>query len=110
MGGASLVSIVYAPGCFCFHYLSPFIFILLQVVRCKTRNIRDASNINLVAVKYLKPNASSEMESTFLKEVEILSNFDHPNVIPLVGVCLDPEGPMCLVLGKPRFADAVHID
>lgn len=69
-----------------------------KVVQCKTRNIRDASNINLVAVKYLKPNASSEMESTFLKEVEILSNFDHPNVIPLVGVCLDPEGPMCLVL------------
>lgn len=52
----------------------------------------------MVAVKYLKENAGKEMEQTFQKELEILSNFDHPNVIPLVGVCLD--GPMCIILGQ----------
>ena len=54
----------------------------------------------MVAVKYLKENAEDEMELTFQRELEILSNFNHPNVIPLVGVCLDKSGPMCLILGK----------
>ena len=60
-------------------------------------------DIEMVAVKYLKRNAESEMELTFQRELEILSNFDHPNVIPLVGVCLDKTGPMCLILGEMLF-------
>ena len=77
-------------------------YFYLQVVKCQTKSIDHPKlgHIEMVAVKYLKENAEAEMELTFQRELEILSNFDHPNVIPLVGVCLDKSGPMCLILGK----------
>ena len=53
----------------------------------------------MVAVKYLKADASPEMEEYFRKEVEILSNFQHKNVIPLLGVNLDNGVHKCLILG-----------
>jgi len=61
--------------------------------------MQDSTKIEMVAVKYLKDNAEEEIELTFQRELEILSNFDHPNVIPLVGVCLDKSASMCIVLG-----------
>ena len=71
-------------------------------MKCRTQNIIHPTigDIEMVAVKYLKENAEDEMELTFQRELEILSNFNHPNVIPLVGVCLDKSGPMCLILGE----------
>ena len=54
----------------------------------------------MTAVKFLKSDPSVELESSFRKEVEILSHFDHPNVIKLLGVCMDDRGPMCIVLGE----------
>ena len=68
------------------------------MVKCRTNIQTTAANVDMVAVKYLKENPETEMENTFQRELEILSNFNHPNVIPLVGVCLD--GPKCLILGK----------
>lgn len=61
--------------------------------------MENTSKIEMVAVKYLKENAEEEMELTFQRELEILSHFDHPNVIPLVGVCLDKSASMCIILG-----------
>lgn len=64
-------------------------------------------NVDMVAVKYLKENAEVEMEHIFQRELEILSNFNHPNVIPLVGVCLD--APMCIILGKVKTSPPVRL-
>ena len=76
-------------------------------MKCQTQNITHPTieDIEMVAVKYLKENAEDEMELTFQRELEILSNFNHPNVIPLVGVCFDKSGPMCLILGKYMSLD-----
>ncbi|XP_066920744.1 tyrosine-protein kinase transmembrane receptor Ror-like [Clytia hemisphaerica] len=78
-----------------------------KVVKCRTKSIDHPKlgTVEMVAVKYLKENAEAEMELTFQRELEILSNFDHPNVIPLVGVCLDKSGPMCLILEFMKYGD-----
>ena len=71
-----------------------------KVVRCTTHNAGNSENERkMVAVKYLKADASPEMEEYFRKEVEILSNFQHKNVIPLLGVNLDNGVHKCLILG-----------
>ena len=42
-----------------------------------------------VAIKRLKDNASSEEKRDFLQEAKLLANFDHPNIVQLIGICLD---------------------
>lgn len=42
-----------------------------------------------VAIKKLKENASQEEKRDFLQEAKLLANFDHPNVVKLIGICLD---------------------
>ncbi|GAB6028015.1 hypothetical protein CHUAL_002242 [Chamberlinius hualienensis] len=39
-----------------------------------------------VAIKILKENSSNEIQLDFLREVEIMSSFDHENILALVGV------------------------
>jgi serine/threonine protein kinase len=42
-----------------------------------------------VAIKKLKDNASPEEKRDFLQEAKLLANFDHPNIVHLIGICLD---------------------
>ncbi|CAH0557393.1 unnamed protein product, partial [Brassicogethes aeneus] len=43
---------------------------------------------DIVAIKVLKETASREAEEDFLREVEIMSAFKHPNILSLLGVVL----------------------
>ena len=49
----------------------------------------------LVAVKVLKEGASRETREDFKREVEIMSSFDHENILKLIGV---------VAIGKSRIA------
>ena len=51
----------------------------------------------LVAVKMLKENASQRNKQLFEKEVKFMSRLDHPNVIRLLGVCMDEEAPFLMM-------------
>ncbi|XP_072382044.1 BDNF/NT-3 growth factors receptor-like isoform X2 [Diabrotica undecimpunctata] len=42
--------------------------------------------IKIVAIKVLKDSANKEAEEDFLREVEIMSAFRHPNILSLLGV------------------------
>ena len=44
------------------------------------------SDPTLVAVKILKLGVSSETRSDFKCEADIMSTFDHPNIVRLLGV------------------------
>ncbi|XP_013784786.1 tyrosine-protein kinase transmembrane receptor Ror-like [Limulus polyphemus] len=50
--------------------------------------IQDSGIAVPVAVKVLKDNLSSEVESDFEREVEAMSTFDHENILKLLGVVL----------------------
>uniref|UniRef100_A0AAR5P991 Protein kinase domain-containing protein n=1 Tax=Dendroctonus ponderosae TaxID=77166 RepID=A0AAR5P991_DENPD len=43
---------------------------------------------DIVAVKVLKESASKEAEEDFYREVEIMSTFQHPNILSFIGVVL----------------------
>ncbi|KAG1652383.1 Inactive tyrosine-protein kinase transmembrane receptor ROR1 [Nymphon striatum] len=49
-----------------------------------------------VAVKTLKTNASYKVKQEFKREVELMSFLQHPNIICLLGVCIN-EQPMCML-------------
>ena len=44
-----------------------------------------------VAVKSCKENVSNTVKLKFLSEAEILKQYDHPNIVRLIGVCADRE-------------------
>lgn len=49
-----------------------------------------------VAVKTVKMNASLKVKQEFKREVELMSFLQHPNIICLLGVCIN-EQPMCML-------------
>ncbi|XP_059085701.1 proto-oncogene tyrosine-protein kinase ROS-like isoform X2 [Tigriopus californicus] len=55
------------------------------------------STTTRVAIKMLGKNATNEERVKFLKEGLAMSMFKHPNIIHLIGICLD-NNPPCLVL------------
>ena len=44
-----------------------------------------------VAVKSCKQNVSQVVKVKFLAEAEILKQYDHPNIVKLIGVCAEKE-------------------
>ncbi|KAM4694286.1 proto-oncogene tyrosine-protein kinase ROS [Discoglossus pictus] len=50
-----------------------------------------------VAVKTLKKDATDHEKAEFLKEAHLMSQFDHPNILKLLGVCLFNE-PQYIIL------------
>ncbi|KAG7465669.1 hypothetical protein MATL_G00155980 [Megalops atlanticus] len=50
-----------------------------------------------VAVKTLRKGATDHEKAEFLKEAHLMSQFDHPNILRLLGVCLQNE-PQYLIL------------
>ena len=50
----------------------------------------------MVAVKMLKEEASDDLLRDFEREASLLSEFDHPNIVKLLGVCAIGR-PMCLL-------------
>ncbi|XP_062302472.1 proto-oncogene tyrosine-protein kinase ROS [Osmerus eperlanus] len=52
---------------------------------------------NRVAVKTLRKEATESEKAEFLKEAHIMSQFQHPNIVRLLGVCVQNE-PQFLIL------------
>ncbi|XP_045148367.1 epithelial discoidin domain-containing receptor 1 isoform X2 [Echinops telfairi] len=50
----------------------------------------------LVAVKILRPDATKNARNDFLKEVKIMSRLKDPNIVRLLGVCVQDD-PLCMI-------------
>ena len=42
----------------------------------------------LVAIKTLKPGANQKTRSDFVRESELMTDLRHPNIVCLIGVCM----------------------
>lgn len=42
----------------------------------------------MVAVKMLKEEASADMQNDFQREAALMAEFDHPNIVRLLGQCV----------------------
>ena len=58
----------------------------------------------LVAIKVLKEESSKDARNDFIKEAIHMSQFNHPNILTLLGVCFDKE-PLCLIFEYMDLGD-----
>ena len=58
----------------------------------------------MVAVKMLKEEATENLQADFEREACLLADFDHPNIVKLLGVCAIGK-PMCLLLEYMGLSD-----
>ncbi|NP_001191466.1 ror precursor [Aplysia californica] len=54
------------------------------------------SSVTTVAIKTLKENALPKVQNDFRREVDLMSDMRHPNIVCLLGVCMKQE-PMCML-------------
>ncbi|XP_018326020.1 tyrosine-protein kinase transmembrane receptor Ror2 [Agrilus planipennis] len=67
-----------------------------QVFQAKAPDLVPGEEFTIVAVKMLKDEASEDLQDDFEKEASLLAEFDHPNIVKLLGVCAIGK-PMCLL-------------
>lgn len=53
--------------------------------------------VTMVAVKVLREEAGEDLQNDFQREASLMAEFDHPNVVKLLGVCALSK-PMCLLV------------
>lgn len=67
-----------------------------RVFQAKAPGLVKEEEFTLVAVKMLKDEASEDLQVDFEREACLLAEFDHPNIVKLLGVCAIGR-PMCLL-------------
>ncbi|GAB0095531.1 Tyrosine-protein kinase receptor [Sergentomyia squamirostris] len=67
-----------------------------RVFQAKAPGLIGGEEFTLVAVKMLKDDATSDLQVDFEREACLLAEFDHPNIVKLLGVCALGR-PMCLL-------------
>lgn len=67
-----------------------------RVFQAKAPNLLGGEDFSMIAVKMLKEEASDDLQSDFEREACLMADFDHPNIVKLLGVCA-VGNPMCLL-------------
>ncbi|XP_064476503.1 tyrosine-protein kinase transmembrane receptor Ror2-like isoform X2 [Ornithodoros turicata] len=67
-----------------------------RVFQAKAPGLVKGEEFTTVAVKMLKEEASDDLQSDFEREACLMAEFDHPNIVKLLGVCAIGS-PMCLL-------------
>ena len=67
-----------------------------RVFQARAPRLARGEDWTLVAVKMLKEEATEEMQRDFEREASLMVEFNHPNIVKLLGVCAVGK-PMCLL-------------
>lgn len=67
-----------------------------RVFQAKAPGLISGEEMTIVAVKMLKDDASQDLQVDFEREACLLAEFDHPNIVKMLGVCAIGR-PMCLL-------------
>ena len=68
-----------------------------RVFQATTPHLIREEEKTVVAIKMLKADAERDVCDYFNREAEIISRFNHPNIIQLLGICFVGK-PLCLIL------------
>ena len=75
-----------------------------MVVKGEAKNIIPGQFSTLVAVKVLKEGSDSKARNDFMHEAVMVNQFDHPNILKLLGVCFEEE-PFCIAFEYMELGD-----
>uniref|UniRef100_A0A665U641 receptor protein-tyrosine kinase n=1 Tax=Echeneis naucrates TaxID=173247 RepID=A0A665U641_ECHNA len=75
-----------------------------RVFQARAPALLPAESFTMVAVKMLKEEASADMQNDFQREAALMAEFDHPNIVRLLGVCAVGK-PMCLMFEYMAHGD-----
>ncbi|XP_013791571.2 tyrosine-protein kinase transmembrane receptor Ror2-like [Limulus polyphemus] len=67
-----------------------------RVFQAKASALVKEEEFTMIAVKMLKEEATEDIQKDFEREACLLADFDHPNIVKLLGVCAIGK-PMCLL-------------
>uniref|UniRef100_A0A3Q2YQV3 receptor protein-tyrosine kinase n=1 Tax=Hippocampus comes TaxID=109280 RepID=A0A3Q2YQV3_HIPCM len=67
-----------------------------RVFQARAPGLLPMEPFTMVAVKMLKEEASADMQNDFQREAALMAEFDHSNIVRLLGVCAVGK-PMCLM-------------
>ncbi|XP_041360265.1 tyrosine-protein kinase transmembrane receptor Ror-like isoform X2 [Gigantopelta aegis] len=62
------------------------------------------NTVTKVAIKTLKENAQPKIQNDFRREVDMMSEMRHPNIVCLLGVCMKQD-PMCMLFEYMTHGD-----
>ncbi|XP_062334499.1 muscle, skeletal receptor tyrosine-protein kinase [Osmerus eperlanus] len=75
-----------------------------RVFQARAPGLLSVEPFTMVAVKMLKEEASADMQNDFQREAALMAEFDHPNIVRLLGVCAVGK-PMCLMFEYMAHGD-----
>ncbi|KAJ8007506.1 hypothetical protein DPEC_G00118200 [Dallia pectoralis] len=75
-----------------------------RVFQARAPGLQQSEPVTMVAVKMLKEEASTDMQNDFQREAALMAEFDHPNIVRLLGVCAVGK-PMCLMFEYMAHGD-----
>ncbi|KAM9735091.1 muscle, skeletal receptor tyrosine-protein kinase [Menidia menidia] len=75
-----------------------------RVFQARAPGLLPTEPFTMVAVKMLKEEASVDMQNDFQREAALMAEFDHPNIVRLLGVCAVGK-PMCLMFEYMAHGD-----
>ncbi|KAJ8347169.1 hypothetical protein SKAU_G00285700 [Synaphobranchus kaupii] len=75
-----------------------------RVFQARAPGLLPFEPFTMVAVKMLKEEASADMQNDFQREAALMAEFDHPNIVRLLGVCAVGK-PMCLMFEYMAHGD-----
>ncbi|XP_067288700.1 muscle, skeletal receptor tyrosine-protein kinase [Pseudorasbora parva] len=75
-----------------------------RVFQARAPGLLAIEPFTMVAVKMLKEEASADMQNDFQREAALMAEFDHPNIVRLLGVCAVGK-PMCLMFEYMAYGD-----
>ena len=74
------------------------------VLKGAAKDIVPGQSSTIVAIKVLKEGSSSTARNDFLREAAFTNQFDHPNILKLLGVCVEEE-PLCMIFEYMELGD-----
>jgi len=75
-----------------------------MVLKGQAKDIVAGQSSTIVAIKVLKEGSNTNSKSDFLREASLTNQFDHPNILKLLGVCLEEE-PLCMIFEYMELGD-----
>ena len=75
-----------------------------SVIRAEAVGIVPGEDKTTVAIKVLKEGASLTSKKEFYREASLMVAFNHPNVLKLLGVCIEAE-PLCMIFQYMDMGD-----